>query len=122
MNRKKKNCKTAASLAVRTASAEQHDSSDCKRGAVSKGSLDSVLSKISWTTEAFQSRPSQTMTSVRTKWPLVLFFFCFFLILESSSRLDRASSPKRSLLAAHFTLCIESDVQNQHRTVPIKQL
>lgn len=27
----------------------------------------------------------------------------------------------RSLRAAHFTLCIDSDVQKQHRTVPIKQ-
>lgn len=45
---------------------------------------------------------------------------CFFQ-MESSSRSDRASKPRRSRKkAARVPLCIDSDVQKQPRTRPVK--
>lgn len=52
-----------------------------------------------------ESSLAPSMKSVRTKWPLLFFNGIIFLFGSSDE-------PWRSLLAAHFTLCIDSDVQN----------
>lgn len=84
LNRKKK-CFLAVSLAVKTTfvSVLQENSSVKIKF---RFSLSPKI--ITWTIQACESSPSQSTKSVRTKWPLVF-------LMESSSCLDRASSPEK---------------------------
>lgn len=115
MNRKLSlSCVTCSRNHICQTTSQSCDGSDCKRGAVSRGSSDSVS--------------LQNLLDNRGVWKLPLSIYqispykmapCVFngiIFLFGSS-----VKPWRSLLAAHFNLCIDSDVQKRHRIVPIKQ-
>lgn len=69
---------------------------------------------ISWTIQACESSPFSIYEISPYKMAPCVFNGITFLLGSSIK-------PWRSLRAARFTLCIDSDVQKQHRTVPVKQ-
>lgn len=70
---------------------------------------------LSWTVSGVWKQPLSFYEISPYKMAPLCFFHGIIFLFGSSVK------PWRSLLAAHFSLCIDSDLQKQHRAVPIKR-